>query len=141
MSELKWNHVRYILDIGDGTERYLEVCDYEDTGYMEFTLNEFRGGDIVELSAKFYDYGKGFDEDSCEDEDWKTCSVINVHLIFDVALEMVKQYKEAKRPKTYEQLEMEANIKKLEWTIAEQQLEIERLRQKELELSKGNNNE
>lgn len=43
--------------------------------------------------------------------------------------------------KTYEQLEMEANIKKLEWTIAEQQLEIERLRQKELESSKGKNNE
>lgn len=46
-----------------------------------------------------------------------------------------------KQTKTYEKLETEARIKKLEWTIAEQQLEIERLRQKELELSKGNNNE
>lgn len=48
---------------------------------------------------------------------------------------------EIESPTTYEQLEMEARIKKLEWTIAEQQLEIERLRQKELELSKGKNDE
>lgn len=142
MSELKWNHVRYTFNIEDGKERYIDVCDYEDVGSMEFTLNEYTGKETTELAVGFYYYDKGFVEDSCDCiGTCEVCANEYADGLFREALKMINQHKQAKNPKTYSQLEMEARIKKLEWTIAEQQLEIERLRQKELELTKGNNNE
>ena len=85
------------------------------------------------VNFEWFDYftNKWLDNAFCKSED--NNEVIKEHYKNAVL--------KASQTKTYEQLEMEANIKKLEWTIAEQQLEIERLRQKELELTKGKNNE
>lgn len=84
MSRLKWNHIEYVFEVKrtDKREQYIHVCDYQDVGSMEFTLNETNGNkENQELICEFYCYEKGF-EGYCKDK--------HTSRLFKEALEMIK---------------------------------------------------